>query len=313
MRVLLAQVSLLPEILSKKISAWDFHRLAAQNGFQGVEWLDRLLPSLELSVLRRLGELNREAGLGQGALSLSIPYDASPKRLDTATARCLSLLEACPDMGVSVVRVALAHSGLNLAHLLDIASSLRPASSRRRHPLGWAGRSIYLVLARAGLARDRGHGVAPPPAPKSELNRAVQALEPLARKAAELGLILGVENHWGLSGRPDDLLYTIGRLRHYVLGVCLDLDNFYRDRDALAGVAALAPQAVHVHYKAHGGDAKAEAQRLGYRDRLEALRTAVGYAGAFSVEYEGPPPGLNGARRAAEVLRALWEPGPNPT
>lgn len=312
MRVLLAQVSLLPEILSKKISAWDLPLLVAQNGFQGVEWLDRLLPSLEPSALRRLGQLSREAGAATNALSLSIPYDASPKRLDAATRRCLALLEACPDMRVSVVRVALARSGLNLGHLLEIAVSLRPASCQRRDLLGWAGRLIYLVLARAGLARDRGHGVAPPPYPKEELDRAARSLEPLAKRAAELGLALGVENHWGISGLPDSLLYTIGRLRDHRLMVCLDMDNFYRDKNALAGVAALAPRAVHVHYKAHGGDASAEAQRLGYRDRLEALR-AVGYAGAFSVEYEGPPPGLNGARRAAEVLCALWEPGASPT
>lgn len=312
MRVLLAQVSLLPEMLSKRINAWDLPRLATQNGFQGVEWLDRLLPSLEPSALGRLGELSREAGLGQGALSLSIPYDASPNRLGAATRRCIGLLEACPDMGVSVVRVALARIGLNLAHILEIAASLRPASWRLRDPLGWSGRVIYLVLARAGLARDRGHGVAPPPYPKEELDRAARSLEPLAKRAAELGLALGVENHWGISGLPDDLLYTIGRLPDNELGVCLDLDNFYKDQDALTGVTALAPQAVHVHYKAHGGDARAEAQSLGYRARLEALRS-VGYAGDFSVEYEGPPPGLNGARRAAEVLRALWEPGPNPT
>ncbi|MBU4605042.1 MAG: sugar phosphate isomerase/epimerase, partial [Proteobacteria bacterium] len=179
-------------------------------------------------------------------------------------------------------------------------------------PLGWAGRLIYFALARAGLARDRGHGMAPPPYPKEALDRAARSLEPLAKRAAELGLSLGVENHWGISGRPDDLLYTMGRLRDFGLGACLDLDNFYRDRDALDGVAALASQAVHVHYKAHGVDARAEAQGLGYQARLEALR-AVGYAGAFSVEYEGPPPGLNGARRAAEVLRALWEPEASPT
>ncbi|MBU4566687.1 MAG: sugar phosphate isomerase/epimerase [Desulfarculus sp.] len=312
MRVLLAQVSLLPEILSKKISAWDLTRLAAQNGFQGVEWLDRLLPSLEPEALGRLGELSRQAGLGQGALSLTIPYDASPRRLDAATKRCIALLEVCSDMGVSVVRVALASSGLNLGHLLEIVSSLRTRQARRRASLGWAGGLTYLALARAGYARDRGHGVAPPSYPKEDLDRAARSLEPLAERAAQLGLALGMENHWGISGLPGDLLYTIERLRGYCLGVCLDLDNFYRDQDALAGVAALAPRAVHVHYKAHGGDAIAEAKRLGYRARLEALR-AVGYAGAFSVEYEGPPPGLNGARRAAEVLRALWEPGSSPT
>ena len=312
MHLLLAQVSLLPEILSKKISPWRLPLLAAHNGFQGVEWLDRLLPSLKPKALRRLGELSREAGVGPSALSLSIPYDAPPNRLATATKRCLDMLEACPDMGVKVVRVALARGGLNLGYLLEVAASLRPASYQQRDPLGWIGRLVYLALARAGLARDRGHAVAPLPCPKAKLDRAARCLLPLAKRAAELDLTLGVENHWGISGRPEDLLYTIKASRHYGLGVCLDLDNFYRDQDPLAGVAALAPQAVHVHYKAHGVDAKAEAQRLNYRARLEALR-AVGYTGDFSIEYEGPPPGLSGARRAAEVLRSVWEPESSPT
>lgn len=308
MRLLLAQVSLLPEILSKKISSWDLPLLAAQNGFQGVEWLDRLLPSLEPSALRRLGERSRQAGLQACALSLNLPYDAPPERRNAAARRCLDLLAACPDLGVSVVRVALARSGLNLGHLLETAASLRPASARRRDPLGWAGRLAYLTLARAGLARDRGHRVTPPPAPKGLLQQAARSLEPLAQRAAQMGLVMGVENHWGISGRAEDLLYTIGRLEKYGLGVCLDLDNFYRDQDPLAAVAALAPYAVQVHYKVHVKEAEAEARRLNYRARLGALR-AVGYAGDLSLEYEGPPPGLSGARRAAGVLRGLWEEG----
>ncbi|MCB2192093.1 MAG: sugar phosphate isomerase/epimerase [Deltaproteobacteria bacterium] len=307
MRLLLAQVSLLSETLSKQISPWQLPLLAAQNGFDGVEWLDRLLPSLEPRALRRLGELCRQAGVESNALSLSIPCDAGPSRLAADTRRCLDLLEACPSMEVGVVRVALARSGVNLGHLLAILSSLRTNTAKRRDPLGWAGRLTYLAMARAGLARDQGHDKAPPPTPRAELDRAARVLTPLAQKAAEMSLTLGVENHWGISGRPDDLLYTIGRSHEYGLGVCLDLDNFYRDQDPVAGVTALAPQAVHVHYKAHGGSARNEADKLNYQVRLEALR-AVGYAGMFSVEYEGPPPGMSGSRRAAEVLRKLWEP-----
>lgn len=306
MRILLAQVSLLPDLLSNKISSWRLPLLAAQNGFQGVEWLDRLLPSLEPHTLRRLGELSRRAGLGPGALGLNIQYDAPPARLAAQTQRCLGLLEACPDMGVVVVRVALARAGLNLGNILEIVTSLRPATARRREPLGWTGRLAYLALARAGLTRDRGHAVAPPPTPKAELEKAARALLPLAQRAQVLGLVLGVENHWGISGRPEDLLYTKDILGKYNLGICLDLDNFYRDQDPLAGVAALARQAVHVHYKAHGMNAQDEAIRLEYQTRLEHLRKA-GYGGAFSIEYEGPPPGMTGARRAAGVLRALWE------
>ena len=178
MRVLLAQVSLLPEILSKKISSWQLPSLAARNGFQGVEWLDRLLPSLKHQVLRRLGDLSREAGLGPGALSLSIPYDAGPSRLAGSTQRCLSLLEACPDMGVSVVRVALARSGANLGHLLEAIASLRTKQARQSDPLGWAGRLTYHALVRAGMARDHCHAAAPSPHRKAELDRAAGAWNP---------------------------------------------------------------------------------------------------------------------------------------
>ena len=306
MRILLAQVSLLPELLSKKINPWSLPGLAARNGFQGVEWLDRLLPSLEPQALRRLGEMSRKVGLGPGALSLSISYDASPARLAAQTRRCLDLLDACSAMGVTVVRAALARDGITIGNLLEVAGCLRTVAARRREPLGCFGRLVYLTMTRAGLARDRGHSVTPPPLSRDELERAAQALRPLAQKAADLGLALGVENHWGLSGRPDDLLYTISQLNKYNVGICLDLDNFYKDQDALTCVAALAPQTLHVHYKAHEGDASAEAKNLHYQARLDALR-AVGYAGAFSVEYEGPPPGLSGSRRAAEVLCRLWE------
>ncbi|BEQ14972.1 sugar phosphate isomerase/epimerase family protein [Desulfoferula mesophila] len=306
MRLLLAQVSLLPETLSRKVTPWQLPSLAVRHGFQGVEWLDRLLPSLEPRALRRLGYMSREAGATDNALSLSIPYDADPGRLHRATQRCLALLEACPSLGVGAVRVDLARSGVNLGHLLEMVSSWRSHKYQGGDPLGWAGRLAYLVLARAGLARDRGHGTTPPPSPRAELDRAVRALLPLARKAADLGLALGVENHWGLSGRQDQLLYTIHQLREYGVGVCLDLDNFYGDQNALSGVAALAPQAVHVHYKAHAREAEAEAARLDYRARLGHLQRS-GYAGMFSVEYDGPPPGLSGSTRAARVLREMWE------
>lgn len=307
MRVMLAQVSLLPEILTKKLSSWRLPLLAAHNGFQGVEWLDRLLPSLEREQLRRLGSLSRQAGLGPGALSLSIPYNASPGRLASyQTRRCLGLLEACPDLGVAVVRVALARGGLSVNHLLESVAGLRPPGLRQRNPLGLLGRMAYLTLTRAGYARDQGHAVTPPPAPREELERAARALLPLAQRAQELGLALGVENHWGLSGHPDDLLYTIGRLSNYNVGICLDLGNFYQDQDGLAVVEALAGSTLHLHYKARALDVQGEAKGLSYERRLGLLRDR-GYTGAFSIEYEGPPPGMTGARRAAEVLRSLWE------
>ncbi|MCF8031550.1 MAG: sugar phosphate isomerase/epimerase [Desulfarculaceae bacterium] len=305
MRVCLAQVSLLRDALRGRVSPWDLPGLAASHGFDGVEWLDRLLPSFEHRDLARLGGACARAGLGPGGLSLSIQHLASSKRLALQTWRALALLEACPDMGVEFVRVGLGGGGLSLNGLLEGLSTLRPASSQMAAPLGLLGRWAYRVVALANMARNRGHGRTPPPANQSEHNAAQRALRPLAAKASELGLRLGVENHWGLSGRPDDLLKLVYNLEPFNGGICLDLDNFYEDQDSLAGVAALAPTAIHVHYKAHGRDPLEEAFKLDYQAKLELLKDQ-GYDGAFSIEYEGPEPALEGAIRAAEVLRKIW-------
>jgi sugar phosphate isomerase/epimerase len=306
MRVWLAQVSLLPEMLGAGVGPWELPALAARHGFSSVEWLDRLLPSCDHVTLARLGEACRQAGLGPGGLSLSIQHQAKPARLGQQTQRALGLLEACPALGVEFVRVALGGGGLSVNGVLESLAALRPPRFRRSTPLGLAGRAAYRLMAAAGLTRDQRHASQPPPASEREQRLAVRALAPLAQRASELGLRLGVENHWGLSGRPADLLGLVYNLERYNVGICLDLDNFYRDQDSLAGVAALAPSALHVHYKARARDAAGEARRLDYRAKLGVLK-AEEYNGSFSVEYEGPAPRLGGAARAAGVLRELWE------
>ena len=312
MRVWLAQVSLLAGTLQGRASSWELPALAARHGFDGVEWLDRLLPSYEPRLLARLGQACQRAGLGPGGLSLGLQPQASPARLRLQTRRCLQLMDACPSLGVEYVRVGLGGGGLSFNGLLEGLSALRPARRQLSTPLGPAARLAYrFAVATAGHTQYRGHGKQPPPASNQEHEMASRALRPLVQKAAELGLRLGVENHWGLSGRPRDLLKLVynlsdDNLGRNNIGICLDLNNFYEDQGALDGVAAMAPKANHVHYKAHSLDAAQEAFNLDYKAMLGLLRDEQ-YDWAVSIEYEGPEPALRGAIRAAETLRQLWQ------
>jgi sugar phosphate isomerase/epimerase len=124
--------------------------------------------------------------------------------------------------------------------------------------------------------------------------------------AQDQGLALGLENHFGLTSHPEDILAILELAgQDENLGVCLDLDNVCAGQDALAMVRTLAPHAVHVHYKARDMDPQAEARRLGYEERLAALARA-GYKGAFAVEYLGPGDGIAQAQAAARALQGLW-------
>lgn len=306
MRVWLGVCSVLPELLSGRLTCQELPALAAEHGFNGLDWMDRLLPSWRKEEWGALGRACQQAGLGPGGLNLSLTYTASQPRLERKLAHLQRLLARGHLLQVQVVRLALDRGGLSINNILEILASLRPASSRRHTPLGPLARAAYGALNRFGLTGDQGRRlVAPPRASHDELQAAVHPLDRLAETARGLGLSLGLENHWGLTSHPADMLALLGLLDSPHLGICLDLGNFYQDQDALAGVALLAPSAVQVHYKAQGEDLEQEALILDYPARLGLLKDA-GYHGAFSVEYEGPRPGLAGAAAAARVLRRLW-------
>lgn len=306
MRVWLGQSSLLKETLRGQYPPDQLPAIASKNGFDGIDWLDRLLPSHRARDWAALGQVCGAAGLGPCGLNLNLSYGLPPARLERHLALLADLLGQCQLLKVKVVRVALAEGGLSVNNLLQTVAGLRPESARRIDPLGPLGRAAYRTLHRAGFIGDHGRRISPPPrATPKRLQAAASALKPLAKRANDLGLTLGLENHWGITSHPADLLAILEMVNSDHLGVCLDLGNFYKEQDALAAIAVLAPSTVQVHYKARALDPEDDVPAFGYTASLGLLKN-LGYGGAFSIEYEGPGPGLAGARAAARVLRRLW-------
>ena len=308
MRVWLGQCSLLKETLRGQFPPNQLPVIASENGiFRGIDWQDRLLPSLRAGDWAALGQACRAAGLGPCGLNLNLSYRLPKARLERHLAHLDDLLGQCHLLNVKLVRVALAEGGFRVNNLLQLVAGLRPKSARRADPLGPLGRAAYGVMHRAGIIGDQGRRISPPPrATPERLHLAAKALARLAKRAGDLGLTLGLENHWGITSHPADLLAILELVNSDRLGVCLDLGNFYKEQDALAAIAALAPSAVQVHYKARALDPEDDVPAFGYAASLGLLRD-LGYDGAFSIEYEGPGPGLEGAVKASGVLRRLWD------
>ncbi len=304
MRVLLHSSSLAARLLGG-LPCSQLPALASQAGFQGIEWLDRLLPSYDPRVWQELARAQAEAGLGAAVLSLSLELGASPLRVAEQVDRAKGLLGQAAKLGARVARVAIGGGGSSLSRLLLLAESLRSPAQRDKVPLGMLGRALYArALARTELLHARPHSL-PPRAEPLRLQDAAWALQPLARMAQDMGLRLGLENHFGLTSHAQDMLTILELVSPAPLGVCLDLNNFAQGLDPLAEVELLAPHAVHVHYKAHLPQAPEEAAKLAYPARLACLKRC-GYTGDFAVEYLGGGDGLAGAKAAAEALRGLW-------
>lgn len=112
----------------------------------------------------------------------------------------------------------------------------------------------------------------------------IDALERCLPRAEECGVILALENHWGLTQTPDGVLRIVNAIRSPWLGVLMDTGNFLEE--PYEKLEMLAPKAVFVHAKAYDGGGEWYTLDLDYR-RVAAILANVDYRGYVSLEFEG--------------------------
>ena len=129
----------------------------------------------------------------------------------------------------------------------------------------------------------------------------IEACLPAAEKA---GVMLALENHWGLTTRPENLLRIYNAVRSPWLGINLDTGNF--PGDPYAGIEKLAPHAVIVQAKTYYGGGEWYTLDLDYKRIAGILRNA-GFHGYVSLEMEGKEPATTAVPKSLEVLRAAFK------
>ncbi len=301
--VILHSWSLGREILSGRYPVEQVVHLASKYGFAGVEWLDRLMPSCDPGLWKKLALLNANNACDYNALSICLEIGSPPAMLAEQVDMAKRLLGLAAGMEVQAVRVSLGGSGrASIGRVLAALERLRSQKSRRRRPLGLLSRLAYRMMLRVPSSRRE---LPPPPrASRETLQRAAWVLQPLARQARDLGMVMGLENHYGPTSHPEDMLEILSLCGNR-LGVCLDFGNFPAGMDPVEATGKLAPRVVHVHFKVLSARAVEEIDSETYPAMLALLR-AQGYRGMFSLESEGEGRGLEGAVAGAELLRIMW-------
>jgi sugar phosphate isomerase/epimerase len=127
------------------------------------------------------------------------------------------------------------------------------------------------------------------PAPKGHTEEeafkwAVAGLKECAEHAAKVGVMIGLENHGGLTGTADGLVRILKAVGSDWVGALLDFGNY--SKDPYAEFEQTAPYAVMTH-------AKPTADFAGTSDwvdygRVAKTMRAAGYRGFLSIEYEEP-------------------------
>ncbi len=131
----------------------------------------------------------------------------------------------------------------------------------------------------------------------------IRSFEALLPKAEELGVVMGLENHWGLGREATGVIKVIEALKSPWLQATLDtgnfLENMYEQMDALA------PRAVLVQAKTYFGGGEWYSLDVDYQRVAQILRKH-NYRGYISLEMEGKEAPATAVPKSLEVLRKAF-------
>lgn len=125
----------------------------------------------------------------------------------------------------------------------------------------------------------------------------IQRCLPLAEKR---GVVLALENHWGLTRTPEGLLRILNATDSPWLGALMDTGNFLED--PYPKLTQIAPKTVFVQAKTYFGGGEWYTLDLDYHRVAKILRE-VNYHGYVSLEFEGKEAAESGVRKSVRLLR----------
>lgn len=129
------------------------------------------------------------------------------------------------------------------------------------------------------------------------------AIEQLIPKAEECGVVLGLENHWGLGRTAKGVKRIVEAIDSPWLMVTLDMGNFledpYEQLEMLAGPTIL------MQAKTYYGEGKWYTLDLDY-DRIGEIMRRAGYRGYISLEFEGQADPMEAVPRSLALLREVF-------
>jgi len=128
----------------------------------------------------------------------------------------------------------------------------------------------------------------------------IDSFEKLVPEAEKRGVIMGLENHWGLGTTPEGVLKIVNAIKSPWLQVTLDTGNFLEDPyDRLKMLAA---QTVLLQAKTYYGGGLWYQLDLDYARIAKIMRDA-GYRGYISLEMEGKEDPMTAVPTSLELLR----------
>jgi L-ribulose-5-phosphate 3-epimerase len=246
---------------------------AARLGFDGVEVLHRQMTDESPGYVNKLKQLAFRYGLSLPMLSIHQDF-ISPKAEERqeAVAHTIRCIDLASRMGIPSVR-------LNSGRWNTIASfdDLMKVKGDEPPIQGYTDEDAFRWCIEG-----------------------IQGCLPAAEKA---GVLLALENHWGLTTRTDNLLRIHKAVSSPWLGINLDTGNF--PVDPYPEIERLAPHASIVQAKTYYGGGEWYTLDLDYT-RIAATLRKANFRGWVSLEMEGKEDPTTAVPKSLAVLRAAF-------
>ena len=253
-----------------KLSIEECIDLAAETGFDAVEILHKQMNSEEPGYLQLLKRRAFTHGLALCGLSIHQDF-VEPDRAERQKniAHTIHCIELAYQLGIPTIRV---NTGR------------------------WGTSKDFNVLM-------QNRGIEPPLEGYTDDDAypwVIESLEACLPVAQKCGVVLGLENHWGLGLTPEGVLRIVNAVNNPWLQVTADTGNFLED--PYNRLAKLAPKTVFIQAKTYFGGGTWYTLDLDY-PRIGKLFRDVGYRGYVSLEFEGREEHQTAIPKSLQLLR----------
>lgn len=183
-------------------------------------------------------------------------------------------------------------------HSIDLAARLGIPTMRVNTGRWGTSKNFDELMANRGIEpRLPGHS------DEEAFGWVIAALEECLPRAEECGVVLGLENHWGLGRTAEGVMRIVDAVDSPWLRVTLDTGNFLDD--VYPQLERIAPAACFVQAKTYFGGGKWYTLDIDYRRVAEILRHNR-YQGFVSLEFEGKADPATAVPESLALLRGAF-------
>ena len=252
---------------------------ASEFGFDGIELLLIQMESEKNNYLQRLKKRAFDSGLDIMGLSTHQSFvspDASKRKENIELTK--HQIEVAYSLGIPTIRINTGRWG-----------TTKPIGDKSEFDVLMDNKGVESIID--GYTEEEG------------FKWVIDSIEQCIPTAEKCGVVLGLENHWGLGLTSKGVMKIVNAIDSPWLSVTLDTGNFFDNREEQ--LAELAPHTCLIQAKTYYGGAKWPAFdqiNIDYKSIGELMRKND-YKGYISLEFEGNEDANSAIPKSLELLR----------